>query len=201
DDLTPDTVNKLLKDLTPTEIQDFVNQLGSAEKVKILADKYGGEVLKHYGADFFKDYKGVTQDTINHLLKNEGVQKGEIKGCHDQATFLSELNGKGEVVSTTPDPANPDVVRYEYKLYQKDAKGKIEQPPTLSTGKPKLKTVIKDLASDPNKWQDIGNAAADDAIKSKTFPKDGGAFEGTGQGIRIRGFYRPNKVDTFFPNF
>ncbi|MBW4448470.1 MAG: DUF4157 domain-containing protein [Spirirestis rafaelensis WJT71-NPBG6] len=201
DDLTPDVVNKLLKDLTPSEIQDFVSQLSSSEKVKFLTEKYGSEALKHYGSDFFKNYEGVTQDTINHLLQNDGIVKGEIKGCHDQATFLNELNGKGEVVSEIPDPSNPDVVRYEYKLYQKDAAGKIKQPPTLSIGKAKLKTVIKDLANNPDKWKDIGNAAADDAIKRKEFPKDGGSFEGNGKGINIRGFYRPNKVDTFFPNF
>ncbi|MEH1830029.1 MAG: hypothetical protein V7L22_32625 [Nostoc sp.] len=200
EDLTPDIVNKLLKDLTPSEIQDFVSKLGS-EKLKLLTEKYGGEVLKHYGSDFFKDYKGVTQDTINHLLQNDGIVKGEIKGCHDKATFLNELNGKGEVVSEIPDPSNPDVIRYEYKLYQKDAAGKIKQPPTLSTGKAKLKTVIQDLAGNPDKWKEIGNEAADDSIKRKAFPASGGAFEGTGKNIKIRGFYRPNQVDTFFPNF
>ncbi|MEH1821099.1 MAG: hypothetical protein V7L31_18800 [Nostoc sp.] len=200
EDLTPDIVNKLLKDLTPSEIQDFVSKLGS-EKLKLLTEKFGGEVLKHYGSDFFKDYKGVTQDTINHLLQNDGIVKGEIKGCHDKATFLNELNGKGEVVSEIPDPSNPDVIRYEYKLYQKDAAGKIKQPPTLSTGKAKLKTVIQDLAANPDKWKEIGNEAADDSIKRKAFPASGGAFEGTGKNIKIRGFYRPNQVDTFFPNF
>ncbi|WP_256875013.1 hypothetical protein [Nostoc sp. C052] len=200
EDLTPDIVNKLLKDLTPSEIQDFVSKLGS-EKLKLLTEKYGSEALKHYGSDFFKDYKGVTQDTINHLLQNDGIVKGEIKGCHDKTTFLNELNGKGEVVSEIPDPSNPDVIRYEYKLYQKDAAGKIKQPPTLSTGKAKLKTVIQDLAGNPDKWKEIGNAAADDSIKRKAFPASGGAFEGTGKNIKIRGFYRPNQVDTFFPNF
>jgi hypothetical protein len=142
---------------------------------------------------------------MKHLLTNDGIVKGEIKGCHDKATFLSELTGQGEIVSQTPMSSNPDVVKYEYKLYQKDKAGKIIQPPTLSTGKPKLKTVMDGLASDPDKWKDIGNAAAEDAIKKKDFPTPtaGTEFTGVGNGTPIRGYYHHGKgeVTSFFPDF
>lgn len=198
-DLGVDTVKKIGVHLTPKEISDFVQQLGTA-KVKELVEKFGDDVMKHYGHAFFKAYKGVTQDTIDRLLKNEGIVKGAIEGCHDRATFLSELSGKGETLpNPTPMASNPDVVEYEYKLYQKDKAGNIIQPPTLSTGKPKLKTVIDGLASNSNKWKDIGNAAAEDAIKKKTFPAAGGEFSGVGNGTPIRGYYRGDKVDSFFP--
>ena len=186
--------------LSPKEIGEWLAELGP-DKMKHVAETYGGDAMKHYGQEFFKLHQGVTQDTMGHLLKNDGIVKGEIKGCHDQATFFSELSGKGEIVGQTPMPGNPDVVKYQYNLYKKDKAGKIIDPHVLSSGKPKLKTTMKDLASNPNKWQDIGNAAIDDAIKKKTLPQAGGEFVGSGQGTSIRGYYRDGKITSFFPNF
>ena len=200
DSLGQDTVTKIKSHLTPQEITEFVNDLGVA-KVKELADRFGGDVMKHYGHAFFKSYQGVTQDTIDHLLKNDGIVKGEIKGCHDKATFLGELNGKGQVVNQVTMPGNSDVIKYDYKLYQKDKTLKIIQPPTLSTGKAKNKTVIDGLASNQSLWQSIGNQAVETAIKNKKLPVPGGRFEETINGMVIVGYLRNGKVNTFFPYF
>ena len=200
DSLGQDTVTKIKSHLTPQEITEFVDELDVA-KVKELADKFGGDVMKHYGHAFFKSYQGVTQDTMNHLLKNDGIVKGEIKGCHDKATFLGELNRKGQVVNQTNMPSNSNVLRYDYKLYQKDKALNIIQPPTLSTGRAKNKTVIDGLTSNQGLWQSIGNQAVETAIKNKSISVGGGLFEETINGMTIRGYLRNGKVDTFFPTF
>jgi hypothetical protein len=162
--------------------------------------------MKHYGPDFFAQYQGVTADTIAHLLKNDGIKGGEIKGCHDRATFLKELGGKGEVVNETPHPSNGDVARLEYKLYRRKSDGSLDLDiggnPVLSTGKAKLKTVIKDLGTNSGKWEQLATEAADNAIKAKQLPPSGGAFtsaanDGTSMGMA----YRPPQIDTFFPSF
>ena len=198
--LGQDTVAKIKSHLTPQEITEFVDELGVA-KVKELADKFGGDVMKHYGHAFFKSYQGVTQDTMNHLLKNDGIVKGVIKGCHDKATFLGELNGKGQIVNQTTMTGNSDVIKYSYKLYQKDKTLQIIQPPTLSIGKAKNKTVIDGLASNQSLWQSIGNQAVETAIMSKKLALDGGQFKEIVNGITIVGYLRNGKVDTFFPSF
>ena len=200
DSLGKDTVAKIKSHLTPQEITEFVDELGVA-KVKELADKFGGDVMKHYGHAFFKSYQGVTQDTMNHLLKNDGIVKGVIKGCHDKATFLGELNGKGQIVNQTTMSGNSDVIKYSYKLYQKDKTLQIIQPPTLSIGKAKNKTVIDGLASNQSLWQSIGNQAVETAIMSKKLALDGGQFKEIVNGITIVGYLRNGKVDTFFPSF
>lgn len=197
-DLGPDALKQIGTHLNPKELADFVKDLG-IDKVKDLARKYGGDAMKHYGKAFFKSYQGVTQNTMNHLLVNHGIKKGEILGCHDKATFLTELTGIGRVVDHTPGPNG--AVRFAYKLFQKDQTGKIIFPHKLSTGKEKLKTVIDGLAADPAKWLAIGNAAADDAIRRKVFPAVGGWFSGVGLGVKIKGVFRPDEVDTFFPDF
>jgi hypothetical protein len=198
--LGPDRVKNLLGDLTPTEIQEFVDRLG-APKVQDLADKFGGDAMKSYGVDFFEKYEGVTQDTMNHLLTNDGISGGEIKGCHDRATFMTEIAANGQVLSQTPHPSDPTVVKIEYKLYMRQS-GAVKQPPTFGPGQPKLKTVIDGLAADTAKWQAMGDEAADSAIKAKTFPKTGGYFKGiTSGGLEIGGYYNAPGIATFFPIF
>ncbi|MFI5268913.1 MAG: hypothetical protein ACHQ7M_16170, partial [Chloroflexota bacterium] len=198
--LGPERVKKLLGDLTPTEVQEFVDRLG-VQKVQELADKFGGDPMKFYGVDFFEQYQGVTQDTMNHLLTNDGIGGGQIKGCHDRATFMAELGPNGQVISETPHPSDPSVARIRYKLYMRE-NGMVKQPPTPGPGQPKVKTVIDGLGANPGKWQTIGNEAADAAIQAKTFPKGGGEFDGTSSGgMRIGGYYNSPQISTFFVLF
>ena len=201
-DLSADIIKKISPPLTPEEISEYIEALGIA-KVKELAEKFGGDVMKHYGHTFFKSYKGATQDTINHLLKNDGIKKGAIKGCHDADTFLDELvtSGIGNIRQATPHPSNSQIIRYEYSLYQKNPDGSFVKPKTLKD-KPLVKTVMKDLKSNQNYWQELANKAAEDAIKRKEFPISEGKFIGnTPDGISIEGWYRNNSIDTFYPIF
>jgi hypothetical protein len=65
-----------------------------------------------------------------------------------------------------------------------------------------VKTTIKNLSGNWGKWETAANEAADAAIRAKTFPKAGGAFEGQStSGIDITGYYRGDKIDTFSPKF
>jgi hypothetical protein len=125
-DLGPKTFEKLANRLTPDELKAFSDKLGSA-KLKTVADKFGPDVLQQYGPDFFEQYKGVTADTNSHLLSNDGIVDGQVKGCHDDALFSQELvgNGNGQIISTTPSGIDPDVVRYEYKLFKRGSDGRI----------------------------------------------------------------------------
>ena len=143
DSLGQNTVAKIKSHLTPQEITEFVDELGVA-KVKDLADKFGGDVMKHYGHAFFKSYQGVTQNTIDHLLKNDGIVRGQIKGCHDADMFYDELvsKGIGQIRSRTLHPINSDIFRYDYSLYKQDGKGGFVIPKQLKN-KVKAKTAIE----------------------------------------------------------
>lgn len=194
-------LEKLLKDMPLSEIDDFRHRVG-VNKFKKLLNKFKADVLIHYGASFFERYKGVTRDTINHLLRNDGIRRGEIKGCHDAAMFLNELviQGRGQILSSTPHPSHPGIINHEYKLFVRDRTGTVIRPPTLKTGSPSVKTVLQNLASDADTWKALANEAADDAIRSKTFPASGGRFYGkTSSGLEIEGWYRGGSIETFYP--
>ena len=202
DSLGQNTVTKIKSHLTPQEITEFVDELGVA-KVKELADKFGGDVMKHYGHAFFKSYQGVTQDTMNHLLKNDGIVKGQIKRCHDADMFYDELvtTGIGQITNRTPHPTNPDIFRYDYSLYKKDGKGGFVTPKQLKN-QVEAKTVIKGLIANKNHWQEIGNEALDNAIKQKAFPiADGKIIATASNGTVIEAWYRSGSIQTIYPQF
>ena len=198
--LGPEALAKLANGLGGREIQRFCDRLGGA-KLKNLAQRFDGAVLEHYGVDFFEKYQGVTERTMEHLLKNDGIVKGEIKGCHDEAMFLQALLGKqnGEIIRRTPHPTEPGVTKIEYRLYRRHPEGYVAMPPTLQSGKPEAKTVIRGLAEDPRKWQALANEALDGAIRRKEFPIAGSKFEvPTPGGLKIKGYIHDGIVDTFY---
>ena len=202
DSLGQNTVTKIKSHLTPQEITEFVDELGVA-RVKELADKFGGDVMKHYGHAFFKTYQGVTQNTISHLLKNDGIVKGQIKGCHDAGIFYNELvtKGVGAITNKTPHPTNPNIIRYDYSLYKKNKDGSFVTPKQLKN-KVEAKTVIKGLISNQNHWKEIGNEALDNAIKQKSFPVSDGKVIGTASdGTVMEAWYRGGSIHTIYPQF
>jgi len=146
-------------------------------------------------------YKKAIEQATSQLQSQVETVRAETNASNAQTDVRSRAQAVKSSYAGKDSQAEVNSAVDEYKLYQKDKAGNIIQPPTLSTGKPKLKTVMDGLASDPDKWKDIGNAAAEDAIKKKTFPAAGGEFTGVGNGTPIRGYYRGDKVDSFFPDF
>ncbi len=210
-ELESDEVVQLVNEIGPKNSQrllpDFLRKLG-VTKVKQTFQAHGGDAMRHYGtmehygADFFRDYKGVTRDTMNHLLQPGQIRQGEIVGCHDDALFLQTLRNNGQILRTEVDPKNADFIRYEYKLYLRDSDGNVVQPPTLSTSIKRLKkTVIRGLASSPAKWEVAGNEAADAAIRTKNLVI-GKAFPGVAKdGTALEMIYRPDHIQTFYPDW
>jgi len=205
-DLGAETLKNIGTHLTAAEIKDFVTELGAA-RVKELAEKYGGQAMKHYGTAFFKAYKGVDAATINHLL-TVSVKAGIIKGCHDAAMFAAEIGARGKIISTTPHPTRPDVRLHEYNFWKKKHDGSFVLDSAgnkiLKSGDPNLKTVIDDLASNVPEWVRLGNQACDDAIKRMTMPNSaaGGAFKGAAEGgLAFDGYIHSYLIDTIFVTF
>ncbi|WP_163512627.1 hypothetical protein [Fodinicola acaciae] len=204
--LGADAANALLDHMSGAEVTNLLRQLG-ADRLRSLAAKFGGDVLKHYGPEFFTRYEGVTADTMSHLLTNDGIQKGKIKGCHDMATFQAVLNGRGQIVNTVAHPSVPGVVRYEYKLFKRNSDGSFvvdaSGQPQLKDGLASQKTVIDGLAADTDAWQDRFNHIADESIRSKNMPKEaaGGPFTGAAGGLDGSGYIREFLIKTIFVDF
>ncbi len=189
-------MRQLKPHLSPAEIDSFIRDLG-VPKLQNYASRFGGAALKHYGSQFFASFKGVTSNTMNHLLKNDGVVAGGIKGCHDGATFLSELKAIGQIISTRVNPKNSKVVYYAYKLFIKDASGAIKQPPTLKS-QAQDKTVIFDLAKNTNFWKSMFSTGVDKAIRGKVFDASSGQFTIEYVGFTMVGYIRNGEVTTIY---
>jgi len=181
-------------------VDDFRNKITPA-KVKQIAEIYGGDAMQHYGADFFRDYEGVTETTMDHLLLPGVIKDGKIDGTHDEDQFLAILHGNGETLNIEVCPTNSDVTLYKYKLYRKSPGGTVMHPPQLSTSKvTPEKTVIKGLVSDRGKWKTFGNEAADDAIRRKMLSVDGYSSRGVAKdGTEFEMYYRTDRIQTFYP--
>ncbi len=206
-------LDKLLKDMSAQEIEDFITELGNLDLFKDLARKYGGDALKFYGAQFFKNFKGVDADSMKHLMSFDGLDKVKgIKGCHDEAMFLAEMakppDGvvsppagatRGPILSSTPHPSDPEIQYWKYSFWQQDGKGKLVTPLTPKA-KDYEKTTIRGLIANAAKWQASAMEAVEDAIKTLQFPKGDASFSGTAKnGLGWSGWYRDGKIQTVFP--
>jgi hypothetical protein len=208
----PEDLEKLLTHLTASELEKFITDLGDVAKMKELAEKYGGDALKHYGPQFFKDFKGVDANTMRHLTTVDGIDQAKgIKGCHDEDLFVAEMKKspdglkappagveRGPILSVTPraDPAIKDI---KYSFWKQDGKGNLVTPlqPKAAVFE---KTTIKDLATNPTRWSVSASEAADDAIRNLTFPRGDGSFVGVAKsGQKWKGWYRGGNVQTIFP--
>ena len=168
-------------------------------------------MIAEYGASLFKNFKGVTSNTMNHLMQKEGVSGGEIKGCHDNATFIRELTSNsqstssgmphplGKILSTEKHPTNGQVIRYSYKLFVRESTGKIQEPPTLSTStKIPTKTVMDGLAGNLTYWKNVGQLAIIRAIRLKQLNAGTAKFQVEAFGMTIEGFLRNGEAHTFY---
>jgi Domain of unknown function (DUF4157) len=196
--LGEDTLRQIGGRLTREQIEAFIKDLG-VDGTKQAVSKFGPDAMAKYGAAFFKNFKGVTNNTMQHLLQNDGIKGGEIKGCHDKSLFLSEISKWGKILSQERNPMDARVERYSYKLFIRNSAGKVEQPPQLLTGsKIPDKTVIDGLIANSSYWKNIGQLAIIRAIRNGTLDTANADFSASAFNLKIRGFYRNGEVQTFW---
>jgi hypothetical protein len=193
-ELGPDALIKIRRHLTPTQIAEFVRELGT-HATKKLAKRYGGQAMAHYGMAFFKSWKGVTDYTIHHLVRGHGINNKKISGCHDLARFTSQYLGSTasiEEVFIHGQRRSGQYVEYIYSLFKKDGSG-------LPAAAQNPKTVIDGLESGLSAWKKKIVDSLDDSIKNLTFPQTGPGFSITIDGVNWRGFFRDGRIDSIFP--
>jgi hypothetical protein len=196
--LGEDTIRQIGGRLTREQIEAFIKDLG-VDGTKQVVSKFGPDAMAKYGAAFFKNFKGVTNNTMQHLIQNDGIKGGEIKGCHDKSLFLSEISKWGKILSREQNPIDARVERYSYKLFIRNSAGKVEQPPQLLTGsKVPDKTVIDGLIANSSYWRNIGQLAIIRAIRNGTLDTANADFSTSSFNLKIRGFYRNGEVQTFW---
>jgi hypothetical protein len=204
------TVKQLKGKLTQSQIEAFIRELGIIETRKVAA-KFGPKAMLNYGAVFFKNLKGVTNNTMHHLVTNAGIVDKAIKGCHDKSLFLNELTviqrptsttGKtsvtGKILSTSAHPTDPRITRYTYKIYARDRTGKIQDPSTLTGELEKDKTVIDGLIANQAFWQKMADLALTNAIRTTVYDPAFRDFLGYAGTLKISGFIENGEVSTFF---
>jgi len=191
------TTDEMLRAMMPAEIRRFVDTFGAA-RVGELLERYTAQSLAYYGVEFFEEFRGVTDETMRHVMMGDGIEKGKIKGCHDRDAFVAMIRGNGEIVNEIRDAADPQISIIRYKLYKRRPDGTIEQPPQLQAGKLKEKTVIRGF--DPQRWRRLAEEATARAIRRRYLPKDGDAFQAAADdGTMLNLYYRPPMIDSFFP--
>lgn len=208
-------LERLLQHMSADELQKFLSELADPTRLHALVKRYEGEVLKHYGGHFFKEFKGVDESTLKHLSGFDGIDKKVgIKGCHDEDLFHVQLSmppdgvlapppgvGRGPVVKMTFHPSNAAIKRIEYSFWKQDRAGNIVMPLDAKAAT-YSKTTIKDLATNITQWRASADEALEDAIRKMTFPKGDASFSGTSKsGLRWTGWYRNGKVQTVFVDF
>lgn len=159
-DMTPSLLVELFKNtsFTTTELRTWIAKLRT-NQVLDLSRKYGGDAMKHYGADWFKVYRGIDADTTAHVTVGHGTGGGQVKGCHDtdnfENQFVNSIPPKTIVHTRT---LSGIYTKYRYNLV------------TSTGGTPKPKTTRQDLAKDwPRISTDLTNIF-DGMIRAKTFP-------------------------------
>lgn len=179
--------------------QRFTKELGE-EATNALLAKYGPAALEHYGPAFFKTFKGVTEDTMQHLLAAGKISAGQIRGAHDEVAFLEVLvkQGNGEIVSAVEQA--PGLVHYEYLLYQRGLDGKVLDPLVLQARKTSPKTVVRGLSSASEQWRTKFASALESAIVACKLPAEGGEIKILVEGVPWKGYLRDGILDTIFPN-
>jgi hypothetical protein len=196
--LGEDTMRQIGGRLSQQQLESFIKELGVAG-TKQAVSRFGPEAMSRYGASFFRTHQGVTANTMRHLLNNDGIKQGEIKGCHDKGLFLSEIAKWGQIISQRTNPTDARIIQVTYKLFTRDAAGKVKQPPQLlSSSKVPEKTVIDGLIANSSYWRKIAELAIIRAIRNGTLDVKNADFSATAFNLKIRGFYRNGEVQTFW---
>jgi hypothetical protein len=191
-------LEKLLKEMSAAEIEQFIKDLNDANKFKLLANKYVGKALKHYGANWFKDYQGITLHTQQHATVGHGFsQSGGVSGCHDTGNFITKFINPGTdtKIFIHNQSTSGAYTKFEYSMMKADGSGP-------KAGK-HLKTTRQGLE---NSWVSIAEDLSkmlDDAINKTTFPINQGGPPGSViyEGLSWQYYFRNNRIDSIFPTF
>lgn len=178
---------------------EFVAELGE-EATEGLLSRYGAKALEHYGLAFFRTWQGVTDATMKHLTTVDGVKRGKISGCHDEALFLATLEGGeiGKVVSKKSSTVDSRITEVEYVLFQRDGTGKVIDPPKLRSGTPHKKTLVQDLVGNAPTWRETIRDGLDDAIRRLALPAGREVFVQI-SGVPWSGYVDNGIVTSIFP--
>jgi hypothetical protein len=175
-------------DMPVSQLKEYIAKLGVTQ-TEVLLQKYGGDAMKYYGASWFKAFKGIDTNVRFHLVDEVKTGGGQVKGCHDTATFESLyvtasppkiiVHSKRQVGTYT---------EYEYNLV------------TSTGGQPKFKTTRNNLARDWSQVLDNLNDELDRLIRTNEFPKvDGGPFTVQYEGVIWIFYFRANSITTIYP--
>ncbi|MCK6524221.1 hypothetical protein L6R49_22670 [Myxococcota bacterium] len=178
----------------------FVAALGEEATERILK-RFGAKAMAHYGPEFLGSLKGVTEETMEHLLTASVGANKKISGCHDQDMFLDfvEKEGLWEITKTTPHPDNPLVTIYEYRPYKMNKDGSLVDPKEFKGGKAEVKSVIKGLDTQRADWQTAMTKGFDEAIRTLDIPKDDKSITIVVHGLSMSGYLQNGVVTTLWP--
>jgi hypothetical protein len=149
---------KFLDDVGEEFAEELLDAVGD-KRLRELVEKYDGAALKRRGSQFWKDLKGVTKNTLKHVLVGEGITKFGIDGAHDLAQYEKLLKaGKGvEKKARKPIKGVSGAYKVEYELPVQEG---------LPNGFKGTKTVVDGMAADSARWEREAAEAFEDAIKS-----------------------------------
>jgi hypothetical protein len=189
-----DALIRIGSHLTPSQIADFIREVGSF-LTKKLAKRYGGRAMAHYGVNFFKAWKGVTNHTIHHLVIGHGIKKKAINGCHDLTRFVTQYVGSTATIEEVFIRGNRRVgryVEYTYSTFRADGSG-------LPRAKEHVKTVIDGLEASLPTWKKTIVDNLDDMIRNLTFPQNPGRFLTKIDRKDWVGWFRNGRIDSIYP--
>ncbi len=192
-DLGGKAIKEIGTHLGPAEIKQWVADLGVA-RLKVVAEKYGGDAMKHYGSAWMKAYQGITAQTFQHVVVGDGIA-GAVKGCHDTANFVARhvTSVGAERVHIVSQTVAGAITRFRYST--------INAVSGLPNQGIKLKTTMQDLAANWGTISDELTKALDQLIRNKAFPSapgPGPAIHGV-QGATWNWFFRNGMIDSIFP--
>lgn len=167
----------------------FVEALGGVDQyVKLRATRgLTPEAMKHYGAAWFNAFTGVDDDTWNHLVTAEIKHTGKISGAHDEAVFrgAATVAAGYTIVSQTKVTGTKTRIRYRKGLFAG------------------WKTVIKNLATNKDRWIKDLNDAVWVEVAAMDLPKHGTAnttkLATVVDTVVFEYFYGDSKIKTVFP--
>lgn len=110
-----------------------------------------------------------------------------VKAAHELSLFLESLTGQGEIVDSAPVPGYPGMEVVRYKLYKKDAQGRVT---TELQAKERIKTVVDGKDWGVERLGDLSNVLFGSVLG------DGHALR-TLNGVTFVGIIRSGELRTF----